>query len=257
LVFNASFNCNADKVIVTPKGWALRDAFLAGVSRALARAAVRRAYYPGARDRWHRFTSGHPQIRSFGTATGDGVPWALIPGIEAGDLEPGFSEESFCPVLYETSVGSADAVEFLDAAVRFANERLWGTLSAGLVVHPKTTKDARLSEAVERAIVALRYGSVNVNSWSGMLFALVSPPWGAHPSSTRTDIQSGQGWVHNTSMLEGVEKAVARFPITMTPKAAYFVSHRSAHRLMPRMARLDADAKWRRVPGVLAAAMRA
>jgi hypothetical protein len=41
------------------------------------------------------------------------------------------------------------------------------------------------------------------------------------------------------------------------PKPAYFPSHRSAHRLMPRMTELEERASWKKVPGVLAAAMRA
>jgi len=36
------------------------------------------------------------------------------------------------------------------------------------------------------------------------------------------DIQSGTGWVHNTTMLEGVEKAVLRHPLTIVPKPATF-----------------------------------
>jgi hypothetical protein len=58
-------------------------------------------------------------------------------------------------------------------------------------------------------------------------------------------------------MLEGIEKAVLRHPVTMMPKGSYFVSHRSAHQLMARMTQLDAEAKWSKVPSVLGAAMRA
>jgi aldehyde dehydrogenase (NAD(P)+) len=110
---------------------------------------------------------------------------------------------------------------------------------------------------VERAITKLRYGSVNVNAWSGYLFAFGTPPWGAHPSSTLADIQSGRGWVHNTPMLEGIEKAVMRHPITAMPKPSYFPTHRSSHLLMQRMAALEENSSWTRVPAVLAAAMRA
>ena len=102
---------------------------------------------------------------------------------------------------------------------------------------------------MERAITNLRYGSVSVNAWSGYLFAFGTPPWGAHPSSTLADIQSGRGWVHNTPMLEGIEKAVLRHPITAMPKPTYFPSHRSAHVLMPRMTALEESASWTRVPG--------
>ena len=146
---------------------------------------------------------------------------------------------------------------FLDEAVNFANDRLWGTLAAGIVVHPKTMKDPTTGSAVERAITRLRYGSVNVNAWSGLLFAFCTPPWGGHPSSSPADIQSGMGFVHNTPMLEGIEKAVMRHPITMKPKPSYSISHRSAHQLMRRMTALDEQASWTKVPAVLGAAMRA
>ena len=142
-------------------------------------------------------------------------------------------------------------------AVRFANERLWGTLSAGLVVHPGTLKDPAMAAAFEQAIGRLRYGSVTVNAWSGLLFAFGTPPWGAHPSSTPADIQSGTGWVHNTQMLEHIEKAVMRHPLTATPKPTYSITHRSAHRLMERMTALEERGSWSKVPAVLAAAIRA
>lgn len=258
LTFNASFDCNANKVLILPKGWRQRDQFLAGVERALEQAAARRAYYPGARDRWLSYSNGRSSIRRFGSESYDVLPWTLARDVSPEDRnEPGFASESFCPILFQTDVGTADPVEFLDQAVTFANERLWGSLSAGLVVHPKTTKDSTLGGAVERAITRLRYGSVNVNAWSGYLFAFVTPPWGAHPTSTPGDIQSGRGWVHNTPMLEGIEKAVMRHPITAMPKPTYFPTHRSAHALMPRMTALEENSSWTRVPAVLAAAMRA
>src|SRR5688572_14628013 len=46
LTCNASYGCNANKVLILPNGWRQRDAFLAGIERALEKAAPRRAYYP-------------------------------------------------------------------------------------------------------------------------------------------------------------------------------------------------------------------
>jgi hypothetical protein len=258
LTCNAAFDCNANKVLILPKGWSQRDAFLAGVERALSKAALRRAYYPGARDRWITYSKGRSSVRQFGSESEDMLPWTLVREVDPNDSdERAFVSESFCPILFETQIGSADPVEFLDQAVNFANERLWGTLSAGLVVHPKVIKDPTLSAAVERGIANLRYGAVCVNAWSGYVFAFATPPWGAHPSSSLTDIQSGRGWVHNTPMLEGIEKTVLRHPITAMPKPVYFPSHRSAHLLMQRMTALEENSSWTRVPGVMAAAMKA
>jgi hypothetical protein len=258
LTFNAAFDCNANKVLILPKGWAQRDEFLDGIEQALTKAHPRKAYYPGAHDRWRLYSRDRASMKRFGNETAELLPWTLVRDLDPNDAsEKAFGSESFCPILFETQVGSADPVEFLDKAMTFANDRLWGTLSAGLVVHPKTMKDPVLAGSVERAIAGLRYGSVCVNAWAGYLFAFVTPPWGAHPSSSLEDVQSGIGWVHNTPMLEQVEKAVMRHPLTAMPKPTYFPSHRSAHKLMPRMTALEENASWKKVPGVLAAAMRA
>lgn len=254
---NASFNCNSAKMLVTPRGWARRGALLDAIERVLASAPIRQAYYPGAAERWRRLTGNRAQVRAIGSAGEGQLPWTLLPGLDAADpAEPAFSTEPFCPILSEAPVASDDPVEFLERAVDFANERLWGTLSADIVVHPKALKDPGIAAALERAIGRLRYGAVTVNSWTGFVFVHGTPPWGAYPGSTRVDIQSGTGWVHNTAMLEGVEKAVLRHPLTIVPKPATFPSHRTAHTVLRRLTRLEENGSWAGVPGVVAAAMR-
>jgi len=254
---NGSFNCNSPKMLVTPKGWNRRDGLLAGIERALGSAPVRRAYYPGAAERWNRLTEGRAEVRTVGTARDGELPWTVVTGLDSMDLrEPAFTTEPFCSILSETEVGSDDPIEYLERAVDFANNRLWGTLSADLVVHPASLKDPRIAEAIERAIARLRYGAVAVNSWSGFIFAYGTPPWGAYPGSKPSDIQSGTGWVHNTPMLEGIEKAVLRHPLTLVPKPATFPTHRTADTLMRRLTSLEERGSWSRVPGVVMAAMR-
>ena len=218
---------------------------------------VRDAYYPGAEVRWRGLTSGRSEHRAIGKAGPGQLPWTIISGLDATDSrEQGFFTEPFCSILSETEVGSDDPVEFLERAVDFANDRfledaigLFGGSSRGM-------KDPRIAEAVERAIARLRYGAVGVNGWAGFVFAYGTPPWGGYPGSARTDIQSGTGWVHNTSMLEGVEKTVRRHPLTIVPKPATFPSHRTAHTLLRRLSYLEERGSWAKVPGVMAAAMR-
>ena len=218
---------------------------------------MRRAYYPGAEGQWLRVTGGRAEVRKVGHAGMGELPWTLVPGLDATDpREPAFTNEPFCPALCETELGSDDPLEFLERAVEFANNRLWGTLTADLVVHPASVKDPRIAQAVERAIARLRYGVVSVNTWSGFAFVFGTPPWGAFPGSTPSDIQSGTGWVHNTTMLEGIEKTVLRHPLTAVPKPTTFPSHRTANVVLRRLTRLEERASWWRVPGVVAAAMR-
>lgn len=254
---NASFLCNAPKVIVSPRGWKHRRELLAALEGVLGQTPVRDAYYPGAAERWHRLTRGRHELRTIGTPSQGQLPWALIPGLDAEDpSEAAFQTEAFCSVIGETEVASDDPLEYLTRAVDFVNARLWGTLSATVIVHPATMKDPALAAAVEGAISRLRYGTVAVNAWSGISFAFGSPPWGAYPGATHADIQSGTGFVHNTAMLEGVEKVVLRHPLTLRPKPVTFPSHRTAHVLGRRLVELEARPSLPRAVSVVAAAVR-
>src|SRR5207244_9732400 len=120
------------------------------------------------------------------------------------------------------------------------NRRLWGTLAAALVVHPSLAADRRGAEALERAVARLRYGTVAVNCFPAVAFVLGTIPWGAYPGSPLSDIQSGRGFVHNTFMLERVEKVVVRHPVSSPLKLPYFPSHRTPRELGRRLSRLGA-----------------
>ncbi len=254
---NASFNCVAGKVLLTPRGWPARERFLDLVMGRMALVPARRAWYPGAAERWSAFTAGRDGVRRTESG-GDGtLPWTLIPGLDAGDRdERAFRTEPFCSVISEVPLAGPDPVEFLDRAVEFCNGRLWGTLAAMLVVHPATLADPATGPAVERAIARLRYGTVGVNVWPGLSFAVGNTPWGAAPGSTLTDIQSGRGWVHNTLMLERVEKVVLRHPVTGPVKLPWFPSHRANHLLGRRLTSLAATGSLLNLPGVVSAALR-
>jgi hypothetical protein len=257
LVHNAAMNGHTPRLLVTPRGWPQRDAFLRHLEHALAAAPLRLAYYPGTTERWERITAGRRGIRQIGAAVAGMLPWTLVPGLDPSDRrEPFFTAESFCPALGEVEIGSTDPVEFLQQAVGFVNERVWGTLAAMLIVHPRTEADPQLSAALERAISQLRYGAVGVNVWPAQLSAIGAAPWGGHPSSVVSDVQSGRGWVHNTAMLEDVEKAVIRQPVAVQLKPAYVPGHRSAATLLRRLTAVERGAGWAGLPGVLEAALR-
>ncbi len=251
---NASFICCVAKIVVLPKAWPQRAEFTAALTKVLAAVAPRKAYYPGAAERYATFLKDRTSVLQIGEAGPGMLPWAVVNIDGANENDPLLTTESFTPVLGITEAGSSDPEIFLEQAVDFVNERLWGTLSATLVVHPAIQKS--MHERVERAIDRLRYGTVCVNAFPGMSFGVAGTPWGGYPGSTAQDIQSGVGWVHNTAMLVGVEKVVARFPLMVFPKQVYFPSHRTAHLLMRRMTFLEAGRGWSKVPGVVLAAMR-
>lgn len=248
---NASFNCISAKMVVTATGWPQREEFLNLVAGFLAGIPTRQAYYPGAADRYATLTEGR-SVQAIGAPAAGQLPWGVIRDLDAGRRDdPLFATEPFCSLVSETSVGSTDPVDFLGAATTFMNDTLWGTLSAAIVVPPDLERDETVAAALDRATTDLRYGNVALNHWPALNYALVSPPWGGHPSATLADIQSGTGWVHNTFMLGGVDKAVLRGPVRSRPTPPWFADHPSAGRAGPALVAAEADPSWAKLPGLL------
>ncbi|HLL01661.1 MAG TPA: aldehyde dehydrogenase family protein [Myxococcaceae bacterium] len=255
---NASFNCNSAKLLVQPRAWRQRGQLVDAVQASLGRAPVRRAWYPGAEQRWKQFTEGRKGLRVVGTPAQGELAYALVPDVDASQVQDRvFRQEPWCTVLSETGLdGGDDPVAFLEKAVPFVNEQVWGTLCATLIVHPKSLKDPAVNAAVEKAIRELRYGAVAVNTWPAAVFALGSLPWGGHPSVTPRDIQSGLGWVHNTFMLEDIEKVVLRAPLTSFPPAPWVPGHRGVGTLARKLADFEMGPSWLKIPAIALAAMR-
>lgn len=259
LVNNGGFNCIAVRVVVTPASWPGRRRLLDAVREALRQSPARHPYYPGAEDRWARFVEAHPEAERFGAEGPGCVPWTLIPNLSADtENEIAFTTESFNGVFGEVALEAPSTPEYLAAAVRFCNEQLWGTLAASLIVHPKSLHDRATGDAVEQAVAGLRYGTVAVNHWGALGFVLGSTPWGAYPGHPLDDIQSGNGFVHNSFLLDpaDIEKTVLRGPFRMPMKPPWFVTNRAAADIAERFARLNASPRWGALPGLVAASLR-
>ena len=253
LTNNAGFNCNATRVVIQHAGWEQRPALLREIRATLAKAPLRDAYYPGAHDRQRAFVEAHPNAEVFGTPQERELAWTFIPQVDAeqtGDIC--FTTEAFCGLFAETALEAEDAVAYLERAVAFANESIWGTLNATIIVHPASLKDPQIAQAVERAVAALRYGSVGVNYWAGISFAIGTTTWGAFPGHPLTDIQSGTGIVHNTLMFAHPQKSVLRGPFRSTPVPPWFVTQgKKAAKLFPKIVQFDADPSPLKVPGII------
>ncbi|MFO0584724.1 MAG: aldehyde dehydrogenase family protein [Anaeromyxobacter sp.] len=240
VTYNSAFNCTSARMLLTPRGWRLREKFLGLVEAAMARTPARRPYYPGAHDAYARATAGRADVRRAGGAEGT-LPWTIVRGLDAGAPDPAFAEELFCPVLFEVPVGGEDPAQYLADAVAFSNDRLFGTLSANVVAHPRSLSDPAVGPLVERALRDLRHGTVALNCWTGYAFGFGTTPWGGFPGATLRRPESGLGVVHNNLMLEGVEKAIIRHPARHLVKPPIFPSHRATHLLGRALTRLESS----------------
>ena len=257
VVNNAGFNCISARVIVTHAGWPQRDAFLGALTQTLAEVTARRAYYPGAASRRDAFVAAHPEAEELGRGPADALPWTVIPGVPPGRTDDiCFNVESFFGEVAETALPASDAAAFLDAATAFCNDVLWGTLGATILVSPASTKDREVAGALERAVADLRYGSIGVNVWHGISFALGSTTWGAYPGHPRTDIQSGTGVVGNALMFDRPQKSVVRGPFRARPKPPWFATAKDSYEVMRRFVAFEADPSAAKIPGLFLSALR-
>ena len=258
LVNNAGFNCLAPRVIITHAAWSQRDAFLGALTQCLSRLATRRAYYPGAAARREAFVTAHPEAESYGSGPPDALPWTVIPGVPPGRIDDiCFNVESFFGEVAETALTAPSTAAFVDAATGFANDVLWGTLSATILASPSTLRDPLVAAAVDRAVDDLRYGAIGVNAWHALAFAMGSTTWGAYPGHSRTDIQSGIGVVGNAAMFDRPQKSVVRGPFRSRPKPPWFATAGSSYGVLLRFVAFEAAPSIGKVPGLLAGALRA
>jgi hypothetical protein len=251
VINNVSFNCVATKALITWKRWLLRPQLLDLIDGVFARTPSRVSYYPGAVARYRRLTKVDPakELTEY-------LPWTLVRDVDPDERPHFFDEESFVCVLVEVALDAPTPEAFFRRAVDFANQRLAGTLCAA-VTHPAGFRSRASNERLLRtALGELRYGVVAINHWPGLMYAMMSPPWGGFPGSTLADAQSGIGWVHNTFMLGGVEKSVLEGPLTIYPKPPWFPSHPRAERVAWSYFRLYHRPSWTRAAQLLFASFK-
>jgi aldehyde dehydrogenase (NAD(P)+) len=241
---NSGFNCVATQIVVIPAAWQRADEFVDAVRAHLVAAPERPAYYPGASSRQLAVVTMHPDAAVLG---GDpNVPRTLVDHLDPEKADEHlFTVEAFGPVLGIVRMpGTREPGGYLDAAVAFANERLAGTLSAGIHIHPRT-RDA-LGEKFEQAVAELRYGTVGINAWTGTIFGMPGGSWGAFPGHTLADIGSGIGIVHNALLLdpEHVERTVGSGVWKPSPTPLWYVDNLTSHVTARRLTRFAGIDSW-------------
>lgn len=260
---HSGFNCVASQVMILAESWDKNDQLLDALRKQIKALPPREPYYPGVEERRNKAIESHPDAEVFGDGK---APRTLITGLNPNKDEYVFQTEVFGPVYTQTSLPGETAAEFLDNAVEFVNEKLYGTLGLTIIIHPKTMKE--LGPKLDEAISKLRYGAVGVNMWDGGAFLIGQAAWGSYPGNTLNDIQSGQGFVHNSFMFDRPQKTVARgnfynYPRNLlhgeyhlSPRPAWFVTNPTAHQTGKRIAHFSLNPGWGQVPGLFLSALR-
>ena len=255
---NSGFNCVACQMLVLPAGWDKTTKLLSNIEDVVKNSDPRLAYYPGAEDRLSDFEDhGDNVIR---IDRGRAPACVVVPCRDGADAW--FREtEIFAPAMNTQEISGGDPESYLRNAIRFANDELHGTLGGNILIHPDTLREIG-KVRFEEIIAEFRYGTIAINTWTGLGFLLTQCPWGAFPGHTLDDAQSGIGFVHNTFMFDNVERVVVRAPwrpfprnllsgsLTLLPRPPWFVTNRKQHKIGKLLTRFQYKPGWFKLPRI-------
>ncbi|MGZ4452156.1 MAG: aldehyde dehydrogenase family protein [Nocardioides sp.] len=255
---NAGHNCIGGQALILSADWDQKDAFLAEIRGVLEEITPRSPWYPNGQASIDRAKA------TYG-ADAEQVGSALLVAMKDESPSELYDGEYFAAVLGITELPGTGA-DFLANAVDFANNRLDGTLGGSVIVHPKDIK--AMGERFDELVAELKYGAVGINVWSGVAFLLGGATWGAYPGHTLDAVGSGIGVVHNTHLMDHVEKTVVSGPfhmfpasvlngeLTLAPRPPWFVTAKTSATVGKALAALAGKRTWLGVLKVVPPAMR-
>ena len=223
---NSGFNCIAAQVIVLPKDWKHTQKLKDDILFYLKKVGDTTSYYPGASENLDQLleTENYEQINNLSCNT----PF-LVSDL---DLEKEYAnKEVWSTALYFKEIPYSSYETFCSNSIEYVNNELWGNLGVTVLIknHKKKTNQSILNDYVEN----LKYGTVAINEWSALGFVIPTLPWGGYPGNKDNDIQSGQGYVHNSLLFESPQKGVvySRFRLSPIIDPPWFVTNKKAHRI--------------------------
>jgi aldehyde dehydrogenase (NAD(P)+) len=257
---NAGHNCVASQVLILPADWDGSRRMLREIRRRLNGSEPRIAYYPGTEQRLRALQQAEPAAEMLGGE----ARRLFVADVDPAAEHYGFRTEFFAPAMVTTSLPGG-AGHFLQRAVDFCNDALYGTLSVNLIVHPKTRRE--LGADFEQAIAALHYGGIGINAWVGAAFLIPRAAWGAYPGHSYTDVQSGIGVVHNALMFDKPLKTVVSAPFhpfprsirnggnTLFPKPPWFLTNKTSESTARKLTEFAAAPSAAKLPALFTSAL--
>jgi aldehyde dehydrogenase (NAD(P)+) len=260
---NSGFNCVACQVLIMSKEWLQKNAFTDQLEKVISASSPRALYYPGTKQRLASFMANNPKFKSL--LRKDATP-VIMSNIEPENSSYAESTEVFAPALSVTELGGSSPEAFLKLAIEYANKQLYGTLGANIVIHPKTIEGMG-RKRFEELLSELHYGTIAINTWTGIGFFTPQATWGAFPGHSLADAQSGIGLVHNSMLFDKPQRTVVEAPFkpfprnlmsfsfTLLPKPPWFITHRKGNIMGRLMVHFQYKPSFFKIPRIFLNAM--
>ena len=205
---NNGFNCIAAQVVVFPKKWSQTDQLVNAIKKQLSIEKNRLAYYPNSIDVLNKLKLEKNVVQENDVSCD--TPH-LTKDLDLNDFYQ--DNEVWSSTLFFKFIKYSDELDYVKKAINYVNNELWGNL--GISVLLKNHNQKKNKYILDTYVELLKYGTIAINEWPALGFIIPTLPWGGFPGNKDTDIQSGQGYVHNAYFFESPLKGVlySRFKI--------------------------------------------
>lgn len=211
---NGACNCITPRLVLTCRNWPQRTAFLDELRRQVTALPARHPFHPGIAERFARFANA--------PAPEGPLPFVLRTDTDL-QAEPHLGlEESFAPVLIETSLEADDVEGFFDRACAFLNEHTFGSLATHIFGPPALLRAHQ--HKISKVCRDLPHGTIALNTWAAINYSLMTTPWGS--GGHNKDHATGRGFVHNTLCLANPIRAIVTGPRWAWPPPPWLLRRR-------------------------------
>ena len=232
---NNGFNCIAAQVVVLPKGWKHTNKLVSAIKNQLSKEKDRLAYYPKSIETLNSLKeSEHITQENDLTCS---TPH-LTKDLELNDFFE--QNEVWSSTLFFKYIEYSDESDFVEKSIDYVNNQVWGNLGAAVLIKGHNNKKNKIhtSKYTEK----LNYGTVAINEWPALGFIIPTMPWGGFPGNKDSDIQSGQGYVHNAYFFESPLKGVlySKFKLPFVDPV-WFTSNKKGTKVFKRLTYYQID----------------
>ena len=198
---NNGFNCIAAQVIVLPKNWKQSQQLVEAIKKQLATEKDRLAYYPNSTETLKRLKSNKTifQENDLTCATPH-----LTKDLDLNDYYE--KNEVWSSTLFFKYLEHDNDLDYVNKAISYVNQDVWGNLGVAVLIKKHDSK--KVKDITKNYVDNLKYGTIAINEWPALGFIIPTMPWGGYPGNKDSDIQSGQGYVHNAYFFESPLKGV-------------------------------------------------
>ena len=198
---NNGFNCIAAQVIVLPKNWKQTEKLVNAIKNQLALEKDRFSYYPNSTETLQLLKKDKTisQENDLSCATPH-----LTKDLELNDFYE--NNEVWSSTLFFKYLDYDGDADFEHKAISYVNEKVWGNLGVAVLI--KNHDNKKNKATTKNYVDNLKYGTIAINEWPALGFIIPTMPWGGYPGNKDSNIQSGQGYVHNAYFFESPLKGV-------------------------------------------------